>query len=84
MTSTAIIKHFESYDDGSGVACLIVCDGFTFACNFLGGARITNITNTSYRKPTSRTLALVAHRFARQIDGLGAEWMEKNAAMYSA
>lgn len=80
------ITHMETYIDGSGLVAVISVDGTIFSGQYLGAIRINYPQPRRGNGPsTARFNALKAvatKTFRRVVDGMGAEFFQRNHEMY--
>ncbi len=85
---TTSIRTFKSYDDASGAPALVdVTLGHqraTFACDMLGAVSCNGIGSGLTSRMTHKAAEAAKRAYLLHVEGtLGADWIARNAAMYS-
>jgi len=79
----AIVTIDKVYTNGSGAPAVVVCRGFYFAADFIGGeARLSTLTG---RAPSRRVIAEALQAYTNTLNSrveVDADWYERNRAMY--
>lgn len=81
----ATVKSFQVYDDASGAPAVIEALGVVYAFDYLGGLKcrcIRPLSGTVIRAQMERAANEAHEAYSVLLEGLGAEWIERNLAMY--
>lgn len=83
-THRAEITYSKVHADGSGATALVKIGGFTFALDFLGDVKCTQVGGPGYHTPTNAQIAQARRVYVSQIvEHQSPAWLARNAAMYS-
>jgi hypothetical protein len=79
------IAPVNFYADGSGAPTTVECAGYVFACDYLGGVRMTLVTPVAgSRRQNEIAARRVEHTYKVFVDlNAPAGWLDANAAMYA-
>ena len=72
------------YTDGSGAPSLVTVQGWTYACDFLGGVKCNLVTRSSSRKPPKWAAEWVRKIYLEELESKASpEWFALNHALYA-
>ncbi len=80
--SKAIVSLEKVYTDGSGAPATVICQGYYFAAEYVGEARLTSLTN---RSAPRRVIEAARRAYVNELRARAdSSWFGANRAMYAA